>query len=59
MSRFLTADPFFRAMALETSGDRIERFAAWDRARYERQMAARPLREPVVDRDPGDEDGAQ
>lgn len=56
MSRFGPTDPWYRKMEADLMGERIERLVQADAERYRRQMAARPLRAPVVDRDPGDED---
>lgn len=55
MSRFGPTDPFYRRMQEAESNERIERFAKADAERYRRQMMARPLRAPIIDRDPGDE----
>lgn len=56
MSRFGPVDPFYRALEQHESDERIARFAVADAERYRRQMASRPLRAPIVDHDPGDED---
>lgn len=56
MSRFGPTDPFYLAMAKAESDDRIDRFAKADAERYRQAMMRRPLRRPIVDRDPGDED---
>lgn len=58
VSRFGPTDPFYRAIEQAESDARIERSARADAERFRRQIAALPLPTPVVDRDPGDEDGA-
>jgi hypothetical protein len=56
VSRFGPVDPFYRAIEEGIARERIDRFVKADAERYCRQMAARPLRSPIVDHDPGDED---
>lgn len=58
MSRFGPVDPFYRAIEEGMARELIDRLVKADAERYRRQMAARPLRAPIVDHDPGDEDRA-
>lgn len=56
MSRFGPVDPFYPAIGQGMIDERIERVARVYADRYRRVMADRPLRPPIVDHDPGDED---
>lgn len=56
MSRFGPVDPWYRRMEEDLARDRIDRFAKADAERYRRQVMAMPLRPPIIDHDPGDED---
>lgn len=56
MTRYGSADPFYRALEEREARDRVERLCAADAERFRRQMLAWPLPTAIVDHDPGDED---
>ena len=59
MSRFGPVDPFFRKMEEEISNERAARFwKAFDEICRAREMR-RPLPDPVINHDPGDEDRSE